>query len=74
MKFDSSTTVDDLLKITDLPVVAINQGSIFTYINESFTKEYGWTPDDLLGKPVVEILPDHMRSGHNIGFARFLAT
>lgn len=43
-------------------------------MNEAFTKEFGWTSDDLLGKSVVEIMPEHMRSGHNIGFSRFLAT
>lgn len=74
MKFDESTTVADLLKVTDLPIVAIDQSSIFTFVNNAFTKEYGWTNADLLGKSVVEIMPDHMRSGHNIGFARFLTT
>ena len=74
MKFDESTTLDDLLKVTDLPVVAIDQSSIFTFVNETFTKEYGWTSDDLLGKSVVEIMPSHMRSAHNVGFARFLTT
>ncbi len=74
MKFDGSTTVDDLLKVTDLPIVAIDQSSIFTFVNEMFTKEYGWTSDDLLGKSVVEIMPQHMRSAHNVGFARYLTT
>lgn len=74
MKFDASTTVADLMKITDLPVVAIDQSSIFTYINEAFTVEYGWTEDDLIGKSVIEIMPAHMRSAHNVGFARFLTT
>ncbi len=74
MKLDSSTTVDDLLKLTDLPVVAIDQASLFTYVNEAFIEEYGWTSDELLGKSVVQIMPDHMRSGHNIGFSRFLTT
>lgn len=55
-------------------MVAIDQASLFTYINDAFTREYGWTEKDLLGKSVGEIMPDHMRSGHNIGFARFLTT
>ena len=74
MKLDRSTTVADLLKVTDLPIVSIDQSSIFTFVNDTFTKEYGWTSDDLLGKSVVEIMPDHMRSAHNVGFARFLTT
>ncbi len=28
----------------------------------------------MLGKSVVEIMPNHMRSGHTIGFSRFLTT
>lgn len=74
MTYDESTTVDDLLKVTDLPIVAIDQASIFTFVNKAFTQEYGWTSDDLLGKPVAEIMPDYMRSAHNVGFSRFLAT
>ena len=71
---NDSTTVDDLLSVTDVPIVAIDQGSLFTYINDAFTKEYGWSEQDLLGKSVAEIMPSHMRSGHNIGFSRFLTT
>ena len=63
-----------MLKMDDVPVVAIDQQSIFTFINAAFIKEYGWTRDDLLGKPVTEIMPEHMRSAHNVGFARFLTT
>jgi len=57
-----------------VPVVALDQASLFTYINKPFTDEYGWTEAELVGKSVVEIMPEHMRSGHNIGFSRFLAT
>ena len=74
LKLDESTTVDDVMEMTNVPIVAIDQACIFTYVNNAFTKEYGWTADDLLGKSVVEIMPSHMRSGHNIGFSRFLAT
>jgi PAS domain S-box-containing protein len=68
------TTVDEMLKLEDVPVVAIDQESLFTFINKAFTDEYGWTEKDLLGKPVIEIMPKHMRSAHNIGFSRFLTT
>lgn len=74
MTYDESTTVDDLLSVSEEPIVAIDQASIFTFISKAFTQEYGWSSDDLMGKPVAEIMPEHMRSGHNIGFARFMAT
>lgn len=67
-------TVKELLLLTDVPVVAIDQESIFTYLNDIFTKEYGWTKKDLIGKPVMEIMPQHMRSAHMVGFSRFLTT
>lgn len=58
----------------ELPVVAIDQESTFTYINDAFIKEYGWTKEDLLNKSVTKIMPGHMRDAHTVGFARYLAT
>ena len=63
-----------MLALTDVPVVAIDQESIFTFINDAFQEEYGWTSDDLIGKPVTEIMPVHLRNAHYIGFSRFLTT
>lgn len=67
-------TIKAMLALKHVPVVLINQESIFTYVNDTFEKEYGWTQAELLGKPVTVIMPEHMRSGHNVGFARFLTT
>lgn len=67
-------TVEQLLKLTTVPVVAIDQESVFTFVNETFTVEYGWTEAELLGQPVMNIMPAHMRNAHMIGFSRFLTT
>ncbi|MDQ3064691.1 MAG: PAS domain S-box protein [bacterium] len=67
-------TYDELIVLEDVPVVAIDQQSIFFYINDAFTNEYGWTEEDLIGKSVLEIMPAHMRNAHTVGFARYLAT
>jgi PAS domain S-box-containing protein len=67
-------TVPELLALDNLPVVAIDQESIFTFINEAFTREYGWSSDDLIGKPVMKIMPPHMRNAHMVGFSRYLTT
>jgi hypothetical protein len=67
-------TLDELLLIEDAPVVGIDQESIFFFINPCFEKKYGWKKNDLLHKPVTEIMPAHMRSAHNVGFSRFLTT
>jgi PAS domain S-box-containing protein len=63
-----------MLALKDIPIVMIDQESIFTYVNKTFENEYGWTEKELIGKPVTEIMPPHMRSGHNVGFARFMTT
>ncbi len=68
------TSVKEMLALDDVPVVQISQEGIFMFINSAFTAEYGWTEDDLFGKPVTEIMPKHMRGAHNVGFSRFLTT
>ncbi len=68
------TTIKEMLALTNLPIVMIDQESIFTYVNKSFEEEYGWNEQELLGKAVTEIMPEHMRNGHIVGFARFLTT
>lgn len=67
-------SVDEMLRLTNVPVVAIDQESIFTFINKSFEDEYGWKSDELIGKSVTMIMPEYMRSAHIVGFSRFLAT
>lgn len=67
-------TVPELLALGDVPVVAINQESIFTSVNAMFKQTFGWNEQDLVGKSVGLIMPEHMRSAHAVGFARFLTT
>lgn len=67
-------TIKEMMQLKDVPVVSISQEGIFTYLNDAFTKEYGWSRDELLGKSVTTIMPRHMRSAHNVGFSRFLTT
>lgn len=67
-------TVDEMLALTDIPVVAIDQESNFTFVNKAFEAEYGWSLSYLLGKPVTVIMPEHMQGAHTVGFSRYLAT
>lgn len=68
------STVDEILAITACPVVCINQGSFFTYINKAFEDTYGCTSEELLGKSVTTIMPEHMRNAHLVGISHFLVT
>lgn len=71
---DFPNKVEELLKLETVPVVAIDQESLFTFVNDAFVEEYGWERDELLGNSVTMIMPAHMHSGHNVGFSRFLTT
>lgn len=64
----------EVIDVQDEPVVAIDQNSMFTLINEAFEREYGWSEAELLGKSVVEIIPPYLRDAHQIGFSRFITT
>lgn len=65
---------EDILNLEDKPVVAIDQESNFFFCNEAFCREYGWSEEELIGESVVKIMPEHMRSAHNIGISRFITT
>lgn len=67
-------SVDEILKITDTPVVAADNLGLLVFINQAFTNSYGWTEEDLIGKPITKIMPESFRPLHVVGFSRFLTT
>lgn len=73
-EIDYPADYDALIAIKDVPVVAINQESFFTYVNQAFEDAYGWPAAEVMDLPVTTIMPEHMRNMHMIGFARFLST
>ncbi|MBA2279471.1 PAS domain S-box protein [Candidatus Saccharibacteria bacterium] len=73
-EFAYPNSFDDVVKLQQVPAVAIDHNSFFTFVNEMFTKTYGWTSDELLSQAVTRIMPEHMRNVHMVGFSRFLVT
>lgn len=74
IKTDYPADYDELITIKDLPVAAINQESFFTFVNKAFEDTYGWQKQEVIGRGVTNIMPEHMRNMHMIGFSRFLAS
>lgn len=72
--FRYPATVSELLALRDVPVVAIDQQGLITFVNKAFEKSYGWSGDELVNGSVTNIMPSHMRNAHNVGFSRYLAT
>ncbi len=70
----TSSTVAELLRRTDVPVVAGDRDGLVTSLNEPFREAYGWAPGDLVGRPLTTIIPPRFHDAHHLGFSRFLAT
>ncbi len=54
------------------PVVFVNKDGVITHINTSFSKTYHWPSTELVGLPLVSIIPDNLQDAHNMGFSKFL--
>lgn len=80
MRYDSDmndarpSSVDEILALKDIPAIGASEEGFVTYINEAFTKTYGWTKKDLYGSSLTKIMPAKFREAHQFGFSRFLAT
>jgi PAS domain S-box-containing protein len=56
-------------------VIAIDHRGIITEFNPSAQRIFGYTPDEVIGRPMVDlIVPPSLRERHRRSFARYLAT
>ncbi|MEW6736092.1 MAG: PAS domain S-box protein [Acidobacteriota bacterium] len=67
-------TIDELRHETDVPVVIADQDGFITYINGRFNDVFGWTLDEVIGKPLTILIPKNLHDAHHLGFSRFLMT
>jgi PAS domain S-box-containing protein len=56
------------------PVVAANGEGRIVYLNPAAERLLGWEQDELLGHPLLTIVPHRLRPAHLAGFERYLAT
>ncbi|SDK80031.1 PAS domain S-box-containing protein [Maridesulfovibrio ferrireducens] len=66
--------IKELLENKAKPVIVADINGIITSINESFTREFGWTENELKGKPLTAIIPKPLRDAHQLGFSAYLST
>ena len=56
-------------------IVTIDDRGLVTELNPAATELFGYSPDELLGRPIVEtIIPHEFRDRHRVAFERYLAT
>jgi PAS domain S-box-containing protein len=67
-------TLEELQRITDVPVVLADHTGCITYVNPRFVSVFGWAEAEVVRKPLSVLIPMTMRDAHNLGFSRFLTT
>jgi len=55
-------------------ILTIDTDSKIIFVNEAIERVFGYSPDELIGQPMIMLMPERMRDGHNRGLGRYLAT
>ncbi len=55
-------------------IFTIDEQSTVTFCNPAVERMFGYTPAELVGKPLETIIPERLREAHRRGIARFLRT
>jgi PAS domain S-box-containing protein len=55
-------------------IVVANQHGVITLFNAAAQRTFGYTEEEVLGKPVTILMPTEFQESHREGFARYLAT
>jgi protein-histidine pros-kinase len=61
----------DLLESAPDAMVIVNEGGVIVLVNSQTVRLFGWTHEELLGKPVEALVPQrfrHAHPGHRSGF------
>jgi PAS domain S-box-containing protein len=63
---------DVIDRLADAVVAA--RGEVIVYVNNAAEKMLGWPRGELVGQPLVTIVPERLRAAHLAGVARYRAT
>jgi PAS domain S-box-containing protein len=55
-------------------VVSIDEDSKILFVNPQTTKIFGYDTSELIGRPLMMLMPESLRKLHEAGFGRYLAT
>ncbi|MFC1748256.1 bacteriohemerythrin [Pseudomonadota bacterium] len=51
-------------------IIVINDRGLITEWNTGAVRAFGYTPDEVIGKPLTMLIPDRYKQGHEKGFER----
>jgi PAS domain S-box-containing protein len=55
-------------------VVSVDESGIIRFANRATDRIFGYEPAELIGKPLIILMPELMRDAHTAGFQRYLVT
>lgn len=55
-------------------VVSADENGVIQFANPATIRVFGYDPAELIGKPLIVLMPEFMRKLHENGFRRYLAT
>lgn len=71
---EADTSLEKILAITDISVIAINQEGVIVYINRNTCEMFKYKPEELIGKSLNILLPPRYRTAHSKSVKHFLAS
>ncbi|MFG3250495.1 SpoIIE family protein phosphatase [Streptomyces sp. NPDC048187] len=57
-----------------MPTIAADESNRIVAANEAAADLLGWTPDDLVGRRLTTLIPEHLRGRHTAAFTSMLLT
>lgn len=67
-------TLQEMKRETTVPVILADERGTVVYVNKAFEAVFGWSQDEIAGKPLTVVIPRALRDAHHLGFSRFLST
>ena len=67
-------TVNEMVQEAEVPALMVNREGLISVVNKHFEKVFGWSSQEIVGRPLTTIIPKDLRDAHQLGFSRFLRT
>ncbi|HRH44646.1 MAG TPA: PAS domain S-box protein, partial [Pyrinomonadaceae bacterium] len=71
---ESETRFRTLADTASDAILTIDADSNIIFVNEAIEKVFGYSAEELIGKPMTMLMPERMRDGHDEGLNRYLST
>jgi PAS domain S-box-containing protein len=55
-------------------IISTDSSGMIGYVNRSAEQVFGYSREEMMGRPLTLLMPDRFRTAHERGFARFLAS